>query len=341
MTDTTLYPLLTKRYIKSTIWGGTKLAAWLDIPDPHPERIGEIWLVYDTNTITNGALAGRTLANVTQEYGKALVGTRPFAQQGADFPLLAKYLDSTQSLSIQVHPDDTYAHIHEADSGFHGKTEAWYIIAAEPNATVIYGFSEPTEPATFAEAVKAGTVETLRHRVTVKPGDVIFVPAGTVHAIDAGITLFEIQQKSDLTYRLYDFGRVDATTGAPRDLHIEKGVEVSDLAPSPYATIAAHPLSDTRSLLVSCPYFALERWRLLHPQTGRTDAGSLEILTFLEVSGIVRWEGGDVVVRHGESVVLPATLGAYTLIPDAESISDSASVLRVYVPHPEQDMMLP
>src|SRR5215210_537121 len=144
MTEIALYPLLTERRLVQPIWGGTQLADWLALPEPHPERLGESWQVYDANPILNGPLAGRTLAQVTQQYGAALVGTRTIARYGADFPLLAKFIDAVDRLSIQVHPDDAYAHRHEAATGFHGKTEAWYILSATPGANVIYGLERPS-----------------------------------------------------------------------------------------------------------------------------------------------------------------------------------------------------
>src|SRR5712692_968948 len=227
-----LYPLLTERRLVQPIWGGTELAAWLSLPEPRPDKLGETWEVYDQNRISNGPLAGRSLADASQQYGAALVGTRTAERYGADFPLLAKFIDAADRLSIQVHPDDVYAHRHEAATGFHGKTEAWYILSAAPGATVIYGLARPNSRAEFAAAIAAGQVGNLVRRLPVKAGDVIFVPAGTVHAIEAGIVLFEIQQKSDLTYRVFDYGRRDAVTGQPRALHKDKALDVMDYVPA-------------------------------------------------------------------------------------------------------------
>ncbi len=246
---------------------------WLRLPDSQPERIGETWQVYDENRICNRHLAEMTLAEATRRYGATLIGTRPFAQYGADFPLLAKFIDAAQPLSIQVHPDDAYAHTHERETGFHGKTEAWYILQAEEGATVLYGLNETHSPADFREAIDSGAIEGLFHRLPVRAGDVIFVSAGTIHAIDSGITLFEIQQKSDLTYRVYDYGRVDAQTGQPRQLHLEKAMAVSALEPAARGAIPPLPLDDVRTLLVACPLFALERWQLRAPLRRTTDGG--------------------------------------------------------------------
>ncbi len=341
MSQSPLYPLMTKRRIVEPLWGGSRLAAWLDLPAPQPERIGETWQVYDTNPILNGPLAGRTLAEITQQYGAALVGNRTTEQYGADFPLLAKFIDAAAPLSIQVHPDDAYAHEHEAKTGFHGKTEAWYILDAQPGASVVYGLERPIGRTDFAAAIADGTVEGLLHRIPVKAGDVVFVPAGTVHAIDAGTMLFEIQQKSDLTYRVYDYGRRDAKTGQPRDLHIAKALDVSELAPAPRAALPPLPMSPERTLLIACRSFALERWTLDNTHTAATNPGSFEILTLIEGSGTLQWADSSLPLRRGDSVVLPAALGNYTLLPTPPSAAPDLEILRVYVPDLEQDIITP
>lgn len=340
MSDPILYPLLTERRIVEPIWGGTRLADWLNLPEPRPERIGETWQVYDDNKIINGALAGMTLAEATARYGEALIGTRTIARYGNDFPLLAKFLDADQPLSIQVHPNDDYAHTHESATGFHGKTEAWYILEATPGASVLYGLKAPISKSDFAAAIAANTVEPLFHRLVVQAGDVVFVPAGTIHAIDAGITLFEIQQKSDLTYRVYDYERRDARTGQTRALHIEKALDVSDLAPAPRQTIPPLPLDEQRWLLVACSYFALERWILSTTRSSvntSTTSGSFEIMTVVSGAGALTWAEGELAFQQGDSIVLPASLGSYTLIPDDRG----ADLLRVYVPDIEAELLTP
>ncbi len=326
MTDLT--PLLTERKIVEPLWGGARLAAWLDLPEPRPARLGETWQVFDTNRVVAGPLAGRTLAELAAERGPALVGARTAARYGADFPLLAKFLDANDRLSIQVHPDDAYAHSREAHTGFHGKTEAWYILDAAPGATVTYGLSRPSSREEFAAAVADGTVEALMGQIPVAAGDVVFVPAGTLHAINAGIVLFEIQQKSDLTYRVYDYGRLDAKTGLPRELHLAKSLDVGVLAPAPGGKVAPLTLSPGRDLLVACAYFALERWSGALPRRGQTDPGTFEILTLIEGSGKLGWPGGSLALARGDSVVLPAALGDWVLAPAGPALT----FLRAYVP---------
>ena len=323
-----LYPLLTQPRLAHPIWGGTTLAAWLDLAEPRPERLGEIWLVYDTNPVVNGPLAGQTLADVARAYSAALIGERTMARYGADVPLLAKFIDAADRLSIQVHPDDAYAHTHEASTGFHGKTEAWHIIHAAPGADVIYGLARPASRTELAAAIAAYELEPLMRRLPVAAGDTIFVPAGTLHAINAGIVLFEIQQKSDLTYRVYDYGRRDPATGLPRELHVAKALDVAGLAPAPYGAIPPLVLTDGCELLVACPYFALERWSPREPVVTPVDGGTFEILTVCDGAALLRWRDGALDLRRGDAAVIPASLGDYTLAP----VTDTLCMLRVYVP---------
>ncbi|HWQ14168.1 MAG TPA: type I phosphomannose isomerase catalytic subunit [Roseiflexaceae bacterium] len=332
-----LYPLLTRPHMVQPIWGGDRLAAWLGLPEPRPERLGEVWLVYDTNPVVNGPLAGRTLAEVARERGAALVGTRTAERYGADFPLLAKFIDAADRLSIQVHPDDAYAHSREAATGFHGKTEAWYILSAAPGAEVIYGLERPSSRAEMQAAIVSGRVEALMRRLPVAAGDTVFVPAGTVHAINAGIVLFEIQQKSDLTYRVYDYGRRDARTGQPRELHIEKSLDVMDYQPAPRGTVPPLPLGEGRDLLVACPLFALERWVLPAPHEGVTHAGTFEIHTLLDGAAELAWAGGALHLGRGDAAVLPAALGGFTLRP----LAPGTRLLRATVPDLERDYRAP
>ncbi|NTW02791.1 MAG: mannose-6-phosphate isomerase [Oscillochloris sp.] len=321
---TPLYPLLTERKIVEPIWGGERLAAWLHLPEPRPARLGETWQIYDSNLVINGPLRGHSIGNLARQYGSELVGTRSFARYGADFPVLAKFIDAADRLSIQVHPDDVYAHAHEAETGFHGKTEAWYILEAIPHADITYGLNRPTDRATFAAAVKDGCLEDLLQHITVESGDFIFVPAGTIHAINAGIMLFEIQQKSDLTYRVYDYNRRDAQTGQPRELHLEKALDVSNFGSERYAKQLALALAPGRDLLVACTYFALERWHITN-KVDLVSQASFEIITVIDGTCTLAWPNGELALNRGESVLIPACVERCTL-------EGTAMALRVYVP---------
>ena len=325
-----LPPIRTRRRLVEPLWGGKRLASWLRLPEPHPESLGESWQVYGSNLIVGGPYAGQSLADLTALHGATLVGLRTVARYGADFPLLAKFLDASDHLSIQVHPDDTYARRYEAHTGFYGKTEAWYILDAAPGANVIYGLNRACSREEFASAVAHGSVEELMAYLPVQPGDLIFVPPGTFHAINAGIMLFEIQQKSDLTYRVYDYGRRDQRTGHPRELHLDRALEVGRFTPLPDGKRRALQLDHGRDLLVACHSFALERRYLTEPIRLQTDPGSFEIWTLIDGEVELVWGGEQTLLRRGDSLVLPASLGSYTLHP-----AGSATLLNAYVPHLE------
>ena len=321
------YPLLTERRLLQPVWGGSRLAAWLNLPQPHPPRLGEAWQVFDTNHVRNGADAGRTLADVIAEHGRDLVGDLPFARYGADLPLLAKFIDADQDLSIQVHPDDAYAHRVEAHTGYHGKHEAWYVLAAPPGARVTLGLNREVTAERLQQAIADGSVLQLLATVPVAAGDLIYVPAGTIHAINAGITLFEIQQKSDLTYRLYDYQRRDQH-GRLRELHLEKALAVSTLGPARHSRITPHNVAaadPTHQLLVAVPSFALERLDLAGLRRFTTSRASLEIWTAVAGNAVLMTDDHRIDLALGESVLLPAALGAFRL-------HGSATLLRAYVP---------
>lgn len=339
MADSSLYPLLLERQMVYRMWGGQRVAEWLNLPHPTPTSIGETWEVYDTNAVQNGSLAGQTLAQVTRNYGDQLIGTRPLQRYGADFPLLTKFIDANDKLSLQVHPDDSYAHARESASGFHGKTEAWYILGATPGATVIHGLEKPMSRESFAQAVAASELEQHVRYVPVQVGDTIFTPPGTLHAINAGLLLFEIQQKSDLTYRVYDYGRRDPATDQQRELHLDKAMDVLRFAPSPpprAEPVALEP-GRSRALLAACRHFALELFTLVEEYPLATTPASLEILTVVEGQAGITWAGGDLTLSTGNSAVLPATLGHFNLFPTHAP----CRVLRVYVPDLEHDIVAP
>jgi mannose-6-phosphate isomerase len=306
-----LPPLTLERRLDSRIWGGSTLGPWLGLERP-PAQLAESWQVYAENRVAAGPLAGQTLAEVASAHGAALVGSRSFARYGATFPLLAKFIDAADHLSIQVHPDDVYAHTVEAATGFHGKTEAWYILRAAPGAELFHGMAAPTDRATFERAIHDGSVLDLLRRVAVAPGDTIFVPAGTVHAINAGIMLFEIQQTSDLTYRVYDYDRRDAQ-GNPRELHVQKSLDVIDYAATFPAHTAPKPLGEGRTLLVECPYFRMQRWDLPAPVAAATDPATFVILTIVDGAARLTTSHGEFHLTRGESAILPASMGSYTL----------------------------
>ncbi len=322
---TNLPPLVLERRLDSRLWGGSELGPWLGLENP-PANLAESWQVYEHNRIAAGPLAGQTLADVVAKHGADVIGTRSFERYGADFPLLAKFIDAADDLSVQVHPDDAYAHNVEAATGFHGKTEAWQILRAAAGAEVIYGFKEGCTRDECTAAIANGTLDQLLRRIPVAAGDIVFVPAGTVHAINAGILLFEIQQKSDLTYRVYDYNRRD-NQGNLRELHIDRALDVMNYQAAADAKVQPQPLGAGRELLVKCPYFAMERWTFSDVQAGATDPSTFEIFTVIEGTAVLTAGGDEVRLKRGESVVLPASTGDYRLQSD-----QGATLLRCYVP---------
>ena len=326
---TKAYPLQLERTLSPRLWGGERLESFLNLSEPFEadEPLGESWQVYAKNRIKNGDLAGRTFEEAAKDYGEALLGSSSLARYGVMVPLLAKFIDAADKLSIQVHPDDAYAREHESESGHLGKSEAWVILEAEPGAEVIWGFKDALSEAEVREAVREGRLEPHLNHVPVGVGDVVYNPAGTVHAIGVGILLFEIQESSDLTYRLYDYDRRGAS-GEKRELHLDKALEVADLSPGEHAKVTPRALGEGKTELLNTEHFAVERWEVSGMQNETTDPESFDILTVIE-GGLELTAGAKVgekiSLSRGESVVLPASLGDYTL-------QGHATLLRCYVP---------
>ena len=324
MTNTRMYPLELDRYLSPRLWGGDRLVSFLSLSEPTGEEpLGEAWSIYSENRVLNGPLQGKTLEDLTAELGADLIGTAPSARYGDTFPLLAKFIDAADKLSIQVHPDDSYAHEHEADSD-HGKSEAWLILEAAPDAHIIWGFKDALTPAEVKAAAREERLEPHLNKVPVEAGDVVYNPAGTVHAIGAGIFLFEIQQASDLTYRLYDYGRKDSS-GKPRELHLDKALEVANLTPGEHALVTPKPLGDGKTELLKTAFFAAERWEVSGDMQASTEPTSADLISVLSGELSVRAGDTEVTLTQGGSCVLPAALGAYTL-------SGEGVLLRCYVP---------
>ena len=326
-----MYPLRLKPKLDYRLWGGQRLARWIGLPEPLPDDLAEIWLVYAKNAILNGDLAGKTLEEASEALGENLVGTQSVPRYGHDFPQLAKFIDANDKLSIQVHPDDAYAHTVEAHTGFHGKTEAWYILHAEPGANLIYGLSRPSNREEFARAVEEGWLEKLMNYLPVQAGDVVFVPAGTLHAINEGIVLFEIQQKSDLTYRVYDYNR-RGPDGQLRELHLDKALDVIRYEPPAQEKIPTIELGPGRDLLVACPYFALERHQYEDAAQLTTRPASFE--TWTVIDGAATVAGEELVL--GQSLVLPASMGTFAIIPQG-----TVTLLRTTYPDLRSDYLAP
>lgn len=304
-----MYPLFLQPALKDFLWGGHRL------PEEYGyatdlEKVAEAWVLschpQGNSVITNGALTGRPLAAALEQWGAAALGKRCAAFDR--FPLLIKFIDARDRLSVQVHPDDEYAMRVE---GEYGKTEMWYVLDCEPGAKLIYGVNEVIDPAAFRRHIEDNTLDEVCNYVPVKKGDVFFIPSGTLHAIGAGILLAEVQQNSATTYRVSDYGRLGAD-GKPRPLHVDKALDVTRLSPMPLTTAGISDTADengTVRLLAQCRYFTAQAWHI----TGRREAGSpdtFQSLLCLEGDGVLSCDGEQYPIRKGDSVFLPAGLTA-------------------------------
>jgi len=217
---------------KPRVWGGRRLAERFGLEADEP--IGEAWMVFDGNRVASGPYAGRALAEVLPELGEAFLGRAVVERYGYRLPLLVKFLDTADWLSVQVHPDDAYARTHESESGWLGKAEAWVVLEAEPGAQIVYGVKCPVTREELRAAALDGSILELLNFVPVQQGDVIYVPPGTIHALGPGLLVYEVSQRSDLTYRLYDYGR-------GRELHLDQALDVARLEPTPFQTARLEP----------------------------------------------------------------------------------------------------
>jgi mannose-6-phosphate isomerase len=334
--DQRLQPIKLQASLHETIWGGQNLAAVAGKRLPPGARVGESWETETGNLAVNEPYRGTTLGALVEQLGASLLGQRAIEVFGPRFPLLAKFIDAQEQLSVQVHPTDAYARAHE--NGQLGKTEAWYILHAAPGAQLVYGLERQVAADEVRAAIAETRLEQLLHVFAVRPGDVVFVPAGTVHAIGAGIVLYELQEYSDVTYRLYDYGRLQAS-GKPRELHVARGLEVMRFGAA--AAKRVRPVDEPRAaaesrrrVLVGCRYFVLEEIALRGELAGATQATSCEILSVLDGECQVASDAGEgIALGLGETAVLPASLGTYRVRGAA------VRLLRSYVPT-EDDALL-
>jgi mannose-6-phosphate isomerase len=267
--------------------------------------------MHDTATVANGPLAGRTLRDLLAEYGYDLVG--PANDPAAGFPLLAKILDANDWLSVQLHPNDEQAQRLEGEP--RGKTEAWYVIAAEPGAKLVIGLQPGTTPDQMAAAIQHNTLEDLLVYAEVTAGDVLFVRAGTIHALGPGLLIYEIQQSSDTTYRLYDWGRM-GLDGQPRELHLDKGKQVANLDSLPQIVHTGDHTAQ-QVVIVDEQYFTTLLYQL-NPANGLqlaldTAGQRFHILTCIEGAATIAASAHQVDMKMGQTVLVPSSLGAYVL----------------------------
>ncbi len=320
------------------IWGGEKVRSMLKKAAPPEKTIGEVWLVSDhpqhESVVADGPNRGRTLHELLEAHGPKLLGAHARATVFGRFPLLLKLIDAGQMLSVQVHPDDDAARrLHEPDVG---KTEMWHVLESDPSSTLICGLDPGVGREAFARGIGEGTLEDLMTSFPAPPGTTVFVPAGTVHAIGSGILLAEIQQNSDLTYRVYDWNRVD-NEGQPRALHVDKALAVThfgSLHGGPGRPLP-RPVSGAECLvLAACRYFAAERFRLSGAFSRALSGDSFHLL--LSTEGALSVCAGETgyELGRGESVLVPGSLTSYR-------VEGEGAFLDYYVPELKRDIIAP
>lgn len=290
---------------KDYIWGGTKLKSLYVANEL--ERLSEAWVLSNhpagVSQITEGEQSGLLFNEYLQKIGKKGLGTKCEGFQ--DFPILIKWIDAKQSLSIQVHPEDEYALRVE---GEYGKTEMWYILDCEEGASLYYGVNKEITKEELVERIKNNTILEVLNEVKVHKGDVFFIEAGTIHAIGAGIVICEIQQNSNTTYRVYDFDRRDAS-GNPRELHIDKAVEVATLKPAlPKEKKEADVLTDSykREWLGECTYFTTHKWEVKKQVEIKITNESFLSIVVIEGEGKIELAGETMTFKKGDSLFIPA-----------------------------------
>ena len=304
-------PLKLEPAIKDYIWGGTRLSKEFDMVS-FLDRQAEAWVLSchpdGENIIENGAFASRTLSDVLQNEGRAYLGTH--AEKLLSFPVLIKLIDARDNLSLQVHPDDVYAKEHENQNG---KTEMWYILDCEEHAKLIYGLKEDVTREQFETAIRENTVLSLCNEVEVKKGDVFFIEAGTLHAIGKGILLAEVQQSSNVTYRVYDYGRLQ--NGKPRELHIEKALDVLNLRRMDLKEDYSPSKGENgRTVLSSCDIFTVSRLDVEESRPVTAGETSFVSLVALDGNGVLCHKDSVLTFYKGESVFLPAGLGEVEIL---------------------------
>jgi mannose-6-phosphate isomerase len=307
-----IYPLKFKpRYVEK-IWGGRKIETVLGKSLPSGKKIGESWEIFDfppgvvdqsanwvSVEIASGPLAGRTLHEAVGELGPDLYGPVSLLAPHGQFPILVKFLDAREDLSVQVHPDLAYAN---DNPGAHLKTEAWYVLQSDPGSRLLKGVKNSVDRASFERAIQTGNVEQLINAIPVSPGDCLYLPSGTVHALGAGILVAEVQTPSDTTFRVFDFNRIESATGKPRQLHVQQALACIDFS----AQVPEPPAVESPTTLVNSPFFHLQRAHLKPNETAQLRPEKPTILIATEGTFTVRANEIAVPAKPGEVILIPA-----------------------------------
>lgn len=322
-----LYPLKFKPIYKEKIWGGQKIRTILHKDFGDLDNCGESWELSgvegDISMVDNGPLKGKLLTELIKEFKGDLVGKSVYQQFNNQFPLLIKFIDANADLSIQVHPGDELA---QARHDSLGKTEMWYVFNADRGSKIISGFNRPLTKDSFLQKFNSGNIEEVLNQEQVAEGDSFFIPAGRVHTIGQGLLLAEIQQTSDVTYRIYDFDRKDKE-GKKRELHVEQALDAIDYSfydkyKTHYEDVLNSPVQ-----LAECKYFTTTKLRAT--KSIKLDLSHDSFTIFMCVGGNaqLQWDNDSMKIHLGETILFPATMNSCTIVPD-----DSVSILETFVP---------
>jgi mannose-6-phosphate isomerase len=312
-----LYPLRFEPIYQYRLWGGRRLADLLSAPLPGDGPIGEAWVLSDRDDhqslVADGPLKGQTIGQLMKQFPEQLLGES--ARRYQRFPLLLKFLDARDMLSVQVHPSD--AHTDLLPDGETGKTEAWVVLESRPESRIYAGLRIGTTADDLRRSFTNGTVEDHLASFTPKPSDGVFLPAGTVHALGGNVVAFEVQENSDVTFRLYDWGHVDAKTGQPRALQVDKAlacIDFAQVAVGPVFSELESAMPIMRERLFNCEHFRL--WRLRGESSFMVgEAEKPRVLVCIAGSGQLEYDGANYAVGKGDVLLLPAVIGACDFRP--------------------------
>ena len=319
-----LYPFKFQPILKDKIWGGQKLQKILKKPTTSAEA-GESWEISDiqgdTSIVSNGTMAGTSLKSLMELHTTELLGHKNFQKFGTKFPLLIKFIDAKLALSVQLHPNDALA---KSRHNSFGKTEMWYVVQADSDSNLIVGFNQPMTKELYLKHLEAKTLECILNFDKVDAGDTYFIEVGRIHAIGAGVLLAEIQQTSDITYRVYDWDRVDSE-GNHRELHNDIALEAFDFdMPDNYRVNYSRD-SQTSTELVSCPYFTTNVIEVKTSLLVKNNHDSFMIYMCVEGSAVINIEGYQTEFSMGETVLIPACIKSFSIS------TNHAKLLEVYI----------
>ena len=319
-----LYPFKFESIIKDKIWGGQKLQQILNKPTSSHEA-GESWEISDvegdTSVVSNGTMAGTSLKSLMELHTTDVLGHKNFKQFGTKFPLLIKFIDAKADLSVQLHPNDALA---KARHNSFGKTEMWYVLQADSDSNLIVGFNQPMTKELYLKHLEAKTLESILNFDKVEAGDTYFIEVGRIHAIGAGVLLAEIQQTSDITYRVYDWGRVDSE-GNHRELHNDIALEAFDFEmPDNFRVNYSRDSKDSTEL-VSCPYFTTNVVEVNSLLSVKNNHDSFMIYMCVEGSATINVNGNQTEFSKGETVLIPACIKSFSIS------TNHAKLLEVYI----------